>query len=155
VFDDVKLIINKQLKKIKQKNAGWEKMAEVRSSIQAEKDLEIAGQENKFTVHTSEDSLKPSGKLPDGLPRDADFLKEVFKLNSGEVSGIIEGKKGFYIAKLLRKSELDQQDYQIKHPIIYNDLRQRKIDATIRNWVRELRIAADIKDMRYKFFRDF
>ncbi len=154
-FDDVEKSITKRLKKIKQKNAGWEKIAELRSSIQAGKDIETVGQESDLTVHTSEDSLTPGGKLPDGLPRDSDFLMEVFKLGEGEVSGIIEGKKGYYIAEVLRKSELDKQDYQAKHPLIYNDLRKRKIDSTVRNWIRELRIAADIKDMRYKFFRDF
>jgi len=154
-YEDVETTIDKRLKKIKQKNVGWEKMAELRSSMQAGKDLEVVGTENEFTVYTTEDSLKPGGKLPEGLPRDADFLKEVFKLNSGEISGIIEGKKGYYIAELVKKSELDKQDYAEKHATIYNDLRQREIDATLRNWVRELRIAADIKDLRYKYFRDF
>jgi len=154
-YEDVEKSISKRLKKIKQKNEGWEKMAEIRSSIQAGNDLEIVGNENDFTVYTTEDSLKPSGKLPDGLPRDADFLKEVFMLNSGEISGIIEGKKGYYIAELLRRTEIDKLDYQGKHALIYNQLRERKVDATLRNWVRELRIAADIQDMRYKFFRDF
>ena len=154
-FADVELSITKRLKKIFQKNSNWEKMADLRADIHTAEELEIVGTQNGFTVHTTEDSVSPSGKLPDKLPRDADFLKEVFKLNTGEISGIIEGKKGYYIAHVIRKTEIDKITYQTQHPVIYIRLRDRKIDATIRNWVRELRIAADIKDMRYKYFKDF
>ncbi len=106
-------------------------------------------------MHVTEDSIKASGPLPDGLKRDPDFLKEAFRLEPDEISNVIKGKRGCYIAHMISKTPVNEDAYAAAHSTIYKSLVGRRTEALVRNWVRELRIAAGIKDYRYRYFRDF
>ena len=128
---------------------------DIRASIETVDDFESSVKDTEFRVHVTEDSIKSDGNLPDGLPADKDFLKEAFRLEKGEISGIIEGKKSYYIACMLDKSPFDKVDFEAKHEFFYQQLIGKVQDGIARNWVRELRIAAEINDYRYKFFKDF
>jgi len=154
-YEDVENSIPKRLKKVINKNKAWNIAADIRSMIDTADDLDRIAEQEGYTVHTTDDSLKPGGSLPDGLSGDNDFLTEAFRLDEGEISDIIEGKKGYYIAFMMTKSEFDKADYSFKHALLYQQLIRKKQDAATRNWIRELRIAAYIQDYRYKYFRDF
>ncbi|MDP8239741.1 MAG: peptidylprolyl isomerase [Candidatus Hatepunaea meridiana] len=154
-YDEVKGSIHKSISKILLKHKIWDKAAELSAKIEKPEDLDRVAAEYKYTVHTTEDSLKPSGKLPNGLKRDKDFLKEAFRLNEGEISEVIQTNKGCYIAYMESKLPFNEEDYLSFHSTIYQSLISKKHDQAVKNWIRELRVAADINDYRYKYFRDF
>lgn len=154
-FDEVKSRIHKTLENIVQKHKVWDATAELLGRIENPEDMELIAEQAGLIVHETADSLKPTGTLPGDLKSDQDFLTEAFRLEKGEISGVIRGKLGCYIAYMVDKAELDEGIYTASHPSIYQELLSKKSDAVIRNWVRELRIAGDIQDYRYRYFKDF
>lgn len=154
-FDEVTSSIRSTLKSIVRKNRAWDAAVDLHSRIETIDDMRSAAAEAGITVHVTEDSLNPNGSLPDGLSRDSDFLKEAFRYDEGEITDVIEGKKGYYIAYINQKTQINEEMYAAAHSAVYQGLVGKKQDAAVKNWVRELRIAADIQDYRYRFFRDF
>ncbi|NQU05027.1 MAG: peptidyl-prolyl cis-trans isomerase, partial [Calditrichaeota bacterium] len=154
-FEDVIESISRSLNKIILKNKVWERAADLAARIETLEDMEMIATEENLVLHVTEDSMKVSGKLPDGLKSDKDFLKEAFRLESGEMSGVIQTKKGCYIAFMEQKSPWNQQEYLVHHSLFYQSKIAQEKEKAVRTWTRELRVAADIKDYRYKYFRDF
>ena len=154
-YEDVASSIQKRLSSILPKHKVWDKAAELRAEIETPDDFESVAARNGLRVYITDDSLKVDDKLPDDLKRDKDFLIQAFRLEEGEISGVIQTKRGCYIAYMEKKSPLDEQDYLSKHPVIYQKLFAKKQEQALNNWIRELRITANIRDYRYRFFRDF
>lgn len=154
-FDEVKSSISKSLLKIMRNQKAGEIAASMRAKMNSADDLATIANSKGYQVHTTEDSLKVDGRLPDGLRADKDFLKEAFRLEEGELSGVIEGRNGCYIAYMAAKSYFDKDEYAANHFVIYNALLQKEQENVAKNWVRELRIAGDIKDYRFNYYRDF
>lgn len=154
-FEDAEDRIRKSLTNILQKHKAWDIAADMRVKIGSADDMEAVAKEAGYTLYTTEDSLTPTGRLPKGVKSDAQFMKEAFRLEPGGISEVISTKNACYIASMIYKSEFDEADYMARHGLIYQSLIGRKQDAVLRNWVRELRIAADMQDMRYMYYRDF
>jgi len=155
VFEEVRVSIHKSISKILLNNKIWDRAAELIAHIETPEDLERIAEENNYKVYTTEDSLRPGGKLPEGVQSDNDFLKQAFRLEEGGISDIIQTKRGCYIAYMERKSPWIEEDYLTLRLSIYGRLFKKKEDQALRNWVREMRIAADINDYRYKYFKNF
>ncbi len=154
-FEKVEKTVRKQLEKVIKKNKAWDLATNLRSKINSLDDLQNVAVKNEMTLHVTSDSLAPNGTLPDGLSADRNFIKEAFQIQAGHISQVIEGKKGYYISYLENKNGFVSSEYTALHESIYEGLVSRKRDAIARNWVRELRIAADMKDYRFKYYRDF
>ena len=154
-FEDVRTIIYRSISTILQKNKTWDKAAELAGRIETVEDMERVADEAGFKVYVTEDSLKPSGKLPTGLKQDKEFLQQAFHLGEGSNPEIVQTKLGCYITYIESKSAWNEEEFLVFHSSIYQSLISKNQDQTVRNWIRELRIAADIKDYRYKHFRDF
>jgi len=154
-YDEAEKRIRKSLTKILKKHKAWDIAAEMRGQIETADDMEAVAKTAGYMLYTTEDSVKPTGKLPRGVKSDAELMKEAFRIEPHEISEVISTKKGCYIAYMISKSEFDEEDYKIRHGLIYQSLIGKKRDAVLRNWVRELRIAGDIQDMRFLYYRDF
>ncbi len=154
-FEDVRKSISSKLKKIIKKSRSWDRAADIRSKIETAEDFQAVVDEFSIELHVTDDSISVSDGLPDGLSADKDFMTEVFRLEIGDISELIEGKKGYYIANMIDKIGFVEEDYFAMHEVLYQSLISKKQDAVARNWTRELRIAADLQDYRYKFYRDF
>ncbi len=154
-FDEVETRLYKALEKILKKHKAWDMAADVRSKLETADLFEAVATSAGLALYTTEDSLMPTGKLPTGVKSDAAFLQEAFRLDVGEISEVISTKNGCYIAHMVSKSELDTEDYRARHPLIYQSMIRKREEAVNRNWVRELRIAGDIEDFQYQYFRDF
>ncbi|NQT35473.1 peptidylprolyl isomerase [bacterium] len=154
-FEDARTTIYRSISKILQKNKAWDKAAELADRIETVEDMERVADEAGFMVYVTEDSLKPTGKLPADLKRDKEFLQQAFRLEAGSDPEIVQTKLGCYITYIENKSAWNEEEFLIFHSSIYQSLISRKRDQTVRNWIRELRIAADINDYRYMHFRDF
>ncbi|MBT7790264.1 MAG: hypothetical protein HN757_15425 [Calditrichaeota bacterium] len=154
-FENVQKSIYTKLVKIIKKGKCWDKVADVRSKINTADDFQAVVDEFSLKLHVTGDSIGVADALPNGLSADKDFITEAFRLESGDISELIEGKKGYYIANMMSKSGFVEADFLAAHEMIYQSLIRQKQDAVSRNWTRELRIAADLQDYRYKFYRDF
>ncbi len=154
-FDDVKETITKSLVKLLRNQKASEIAGSMRSQMGTPEELGTVSNSHGYQVYSTVDSMKVDGKLPDGLRADKDFLKEAFRLEAGELSGVIEGKNGCYIARMVTKTPFDQDEFATNHFAIYSALLQKDQEMISKNWIRELRIAGDIKDNRFKYYRDF
>ncbi|MCF7810571.1 peptidylprolyl isomerase [bacterium] len=154
-FAEAKESIFRSLEKIALKNKVWKKAADLAARIESVEDMSKVAAAESMVLHVTEDSMKVTGKLPDGLKSDRDFLTKAFRLEEGQLSDVIQTKNGCYIAYMERKSSWNQEEYLVHHSLIYQDKIKKQQEQAARNWIRELRVAADIKDYRYKYFRDF
>lgn len=154
-LEDIRKSISTKLEKILKKNQCWDKVADIRSKTNSAEDFQAIADEYSLKLHVTDDSIDVSAGLPNGLSADKEFMTEAFRLEIGKVSELIKGKKGYYIANMMQKSGFVENDLSANHELIYQSLLSKKQDAVSRNWTRELRIAADIKDYRYQYFRDF
>ncbi|MFH0765527.1 MAG: peptidylprolyl isomerase [Calditrichota bacterium] len=154
-YEDVESSITKTLEGIIKERRAWTIASDLRSSIDTPGDMQTAAAGRGLPLFVTDDSLSVSGALPGNLRRDADFLKEAFRLKQDEISDLIKGRRAYYIAHMIYCTPIDEQVFQAARPTIYQSLASRKQDAIVKNWVRELRVAADIKDYRYRYFKDF
>ena len=154
-FDEVKSRIHKSISKILLNQKVWNEAAELRGLINTPEDFDRVEAEHGLRVYVTEDSFRVNSKMPGGLKKDKDFLTEAFRLSEDEISDIIQTNRGCYIAYMDSKSAWNDEDFLTFHSTIYNSLLTKKQEQVVKNWTRELRIAADIQDYRYKFFRDF
>lgn len=154
-YVDVKDAITKSLVKILKNQKVVELAASMRAKMGSPEELGTVASTHGYTVYTTEDTMKVDGKLPEGLRADKDFLKEAFRLNEGELSGVIEGRNGCYIAHMVSKTPFNKEEFETNHFAIYNALLMKEQENIAKNWVRELRIAGDIQDNRFKYYRDF
>ncbi len=154
-FAEVKESITKSLVKLLRNQKAGEVAASMRSQMGSPAELGTVANSRGFQVYTTDDSMKVDGKLPEGLRADKDFLREAFRLEEGELSGVIEGKNGCYIAHMISKTPFNKDEFETNHFAIYTALLQKEQESIAKNWVRELRIAGDIQDNRFKYYRDF
>jgi parvulin-like peptidyl-prolyl isomerase len=154
-FDETKETIFRSLKKIALKNKVWKRAADIAAKIETTEDMERVAAEEGMVLHVTDDSMKVSDNLPDGLKSDKDFLTKAFRLEEGQISGVIQTKNGCYIAFMERKSPWNKEEYLVYHSLIYQQKIVKEQEQAVKNWTRELRVAADIKDYRFKYFRDF
>jgi len=154
-FEDVESSITKTLDGILKERRAWTTASDIRSQIETPGDMPTAAYHQGLMMYMTDDSLGVSGTLPANLRRDADFMKEAFRLKQDEISDLIKGRRGYYIAHMIYCTPIDEQVFQAARPTLYQTLAGKKQENIIRNWVRELRVAANIKDYRYRYFRDF
>ena len=75
------------------------------------------------------------------------------KLKPGELSKPFEGNLGYYIIKLLSKTEFDTVKYNMERESLRTQLLQEKRQRMLSDWQTILREKADIVDNRDKYFR--
>ncbi|MBK5099545.1 MAG: peptidyl-prolyl cis-trans isomerase [Desulfobacteraceae bacterium] len=79
-------------------------------------------------------------QLPSG------WQETIYRLKSGEVSGIIDDKKtGIRIIKLIDKREISTRDYESVKAVILNRLRDRKVKEAYEKYIQTLRSNQEVK----------
>ncbi|MBM3327536.1 MAG: hypothetical protein FJY65_11290 [Calditrichaeota bacterium] len=154
-FSEVSEQIRKSLTRVMRQHKASAEAARLRARMSAPPDLDAVAGAAGLPVYSTEDTAKSDGKLPEGLKADKDFLVQAFRLNSGELSDVIEGKNGCYIAVMEAKSDFSEDDFRANYSVIYMNLTGKEQQNIQQNWIRELRIAGNIQDYRYRYFRDF
>jgi len=154
-FEEVKDAISKAVLKILRQQRAMDIASGLRAKMNNGSDLSSVASTAGYQVYETADSAKVDERLPDGLRADKDFITQAFRVANNELSDVIEGRNGCYIAYMTNKTPFRESDYETSHFAIYGDLVTKERDAVAKNWIRELRIAADIQDYRHKYFRDF
>jgi len=106
----------------------------------------------KNTTSQSTGSFRPTD-APLGVGRDMSFLGTLLAMNVGEVSKPFEGLRGYYVTRLLARSEFDSTRYAQESTLLRNQILEEKRNRVTQDWLTSLRDKAEIEDFRERFFR--
>lgn len=100
-----------------------------------------------FGIADSVSMSKPDGKL--GL--DYPLYNAVFSMKAGDISNVIKGTRGYYLATLNWITPFDQNDYVVKQADIRKQLLANKKQQAVQEWMTNLTNNAKIVDNRDKY----
>jgi peptidyl-prolyl cis-trans isomerase D len=151
-FDEVKSVVRALA--IKEK-----KLAKIRPEVDAfyktltsSSDLIAVAQSNPNLTAQTTGPFKPIDG-PAGVGRDIKFIGTALAMKPGELSKPFEGNLGYYIVKLLSRTEFDTAKYIIDRESLRTQLLQEKRQQMLADWQTALREKSDIVDHRDKYFR--
>ena len=121
-------------------------------TINSSSDLLITAQANPNVTMQTTGPFKPTDG-PTSLGKDMKFIGTALALKAGELSKPFEGNLGYYIIKLLSKTEVDTAKYALERESLRKQLLQEKRQRVLMDWQTALREKADIVDNREKYFR--
>ena len=121
-------------------------------TLNSSSDLLITAQANPNVTMQTTGPFKPTDG-PTSLGRDMKFIGTALALKAGELSKPFEGNLGYYIIKLLSKTEVDTAKYALERESLRKQLLQEKRQRVLMDWQTALREKADIVDNREKYFR--
>ncbi|MBI5216045.1 MAG: peptidylprolyl isomerase [Ignavibacteriae bacterium] len=93
-----------------------------------------------------------NGFVPN-IGRDLKFSGAVSKMNVGELSGVVEGQRGYYIVKLLSKSNFDSTAYNAQKNNLRTQLMSERRNKAFSDWSTKLKKNAEIVDNRDMWYR--
>ena len=135
------------------------KLAKIRADVDTfyktlnfSSDLIAAAQSNPNLKAQSTGPFKPIDG-PAVIGRDLKFIGTALAMKPGELSKPFEGNLGYYIIKLLSKTEIDTAKYSMEHESLRTQLLQEKRQRVLTDWQTALHEKADIVDHRDKYFR--
>ena len=121
-------------------------------TLTSSSDFISAAQSNPNITAQTTGTFKSTDNIA-GVGRDLKFIGTALAMKSGELSKPFEGNLGFYIIKLLSKSEFDTAKYNMMFESLRTQLLQEKRQQAMSDWQTTLREKADIVDNRDKYFR--
>lgn len=121
-------------------------------TLNSSSDLVAAAQSNLNLTAQITGPFKPIDG-PASVGHDLKFIGTTLAMKSGELSKPFEGNLGYYIIKLLSKTEIDTTKYSIECESLRTQLLQEKRQRALMDWQTALREKADIVDHRDKYFR--
>ena len=96
--------------------------------------------------------FKPVDMIP-GIGRDPAFIGTALSLQPGNISKPFEGENGYYIIKLISRTEFDTLKYNSEKDAIYRQKLQEKQHRTFSEWLQAMREQAKIIDNRSLYYR--
>ncbi|MCF8259924.1 MAG: peptidylprolyl isomerase [Melioribacteraceae bacterium] len=94
----------------------------------------------------------PNGNVT-GIGRDYAFNQYSVKGELNKVSPPIKGTRGSYLIKVTRRTEFDENNYNLRKESLKETLLAQKKSTAFRDWLTAIREDADVVDNRHKFFR--
>lgn len=154
-FNEVQKRVRRDLERVIKKNKALDRMAELRSQMNTGNDLELVAMKHNLMVYETGDSAGATQPMPGGLRTDQQFMTELFRLDSEELSGVITGTQGVYVAYMVYGSFFNEDDFKATQSVIYTSLVGKKQDDMLKGWQRAYKGHAVIEDNRYQIYRDF
>ncbi len=150
-LDEVRLLITNKLTSEAQMDKAGDLAQKIYTEVQGGVDFEkIAEQDSVDTVET--DPFNRAGFVT-SVGRDPGFIGAAFSLQKvGDISSPVKGTRGYYILKLLEKSEFISQDFLVKRLQVETTLKQRKENEAFSNWYAGAKARAEVKDYRDSFY---
>jgi peptidyl-prolyl cis-trans isomerase D len=140
-----KVLLKKKIEKV------GEYAKQLRSKLQPTDSLGVISKFDPTLKVVKTGDFTPSSWLPN-LGRDEEFIGKVLSLKVGEISEAFAGQRGYFIVKLLDRTEPDSAQYQAKKATIRDQLLQEKRNRYLGEWMNTLREKADIVDNRDRFY---
>ncbi len=151
-LEEVKNIVRPMVMKNKKLKNLYKEVDSFYKTVTASSNLILTGQSNPNLIAQNTGSFKPT-EYPPGIGRDLVFIGTALALKPGELSKPVEGSRGYYIIKLLSKSEFDTSYYRLQKEALRSQILQEKRQRVFSDWQIALRENAEIIDNRDKFFR--
>jgi hypothetical protein len=124
----------------------------MRSKLQPTDSLGVISKFDPILKVVKTGDFTPSRWLPN-LGRDEEFIGKVLSLKVGEISQAFAERRGYFIVKLLDRTEPDSAEYQAKKTTIRDQLLQEKRNRYLGEWMNTMKEKADIVDNRDRFYR--
>ena len=87
-----------------------------------------------------------------GVGRSYPFIQAAMNTEVNVISEPVKTNNGYYLIKVISKSDFDSTAYSTQRSIIRNNILQQKKRTFVSNWLTELKEKAEIVDNRYLFF---
>jgi parvulin-like peptidyl-prolyl isomerase len=152
-FEEVKVICQSRLELEKRKAMAFNYASEVKQKLTENRSFnEVANlmTTNKVLLDSVENVTlaKPNNKIAPS----AEISAAIFTLPQNEISPVLESNRGYYIIKVIRRDELNQDAYQAQRDNIRSRLLNQKTNQVFTEWYEKLKDDADIEDNRHLFF---
>ena len=121
-------------------------------SITPSSDLIAAARSNPNVTAQITGPFTP-GNGPAGIGHDLKFIGTALALKTGDLSKPFDGNAGYYIIKILSKTEFDTTKYNMERESLRTQLLQEKRQHVSMDWQTALHEQATIVDNRDKYFR--
>ena len=95
----------------------------------------------------------PVGGFVPGVGRDFGFQGAAMKLKIGEISEPIEGNNGYFILKLIARTEMDANAYVAQRDQLRSQIMNERKSRFLSEWRESLKKSAEIVDNRDTFYR--
>jgi parvulin-like peptidyl-prolyl isomerase len=151
-FDEVKPTVNtmalkeKKLEKIREQADAFYK------TLTPASNLITAGQSMQNVIGRNTGPFKSKDAVS-GIGRDLKFNGTALSLKAGEISKPVKGNSGYYIIKLLSKTEFDSVKYKSDRGSLRKQYLQEKRQRVMSDWHTAMREKADIVDNRDRYYR--
>jgi parvulin-like peptidyl-prolyl isomerase len=122
---------------------------DIRSKIN--NDLKTVNQiDNRLSARNTERFSVETGIS--GIGRNYQFIETAFHSEPNVISNPIKGTAGYYLMKVISKTEIDTSAYSLQSSTLRNNILQQKKQYIIAQWLNDLKSKADIVDNRYLFY---
>ena len=136
------------------------KMEKIRDQVDAfyktltpANDLLAAAQSVPNVIAQTTGPFRPGDPSIPGVGRDLAFSGTALALKAGELSKPFEGARGYYIIKMVSRSDFDTTQFNAQRDMLRQQILQERRSAALSEWQTALRDKADIVDHRDKFYR--
>jgi peptidyl-prolyl cis-trans isomerase D len=151
-LDEVKNLVRGMVLKEKKLEKLRPQVEEFYKKLTSSSSLIAAAQMQPEVIAQNTGAFKATDMIT-GVGREPKFTGTAMALKPGEISKPIDGNRGFYIIKLISKSEIDTTRYSVERESLRSQLLQEKRQQALSQWQTDLREKAVIEDHREKFFR--
>jgi parvulin-like peptidyl-prolyl isomerase len=148
-FDEVKDMIKPLV--IREKK--YVKAKEMASSLHGKinDDLLKATSVDPAALYNTTGDFSVNASAPN-IGRDYAFIDNALKLDINKLSEPVKGMRGYYLMKVLNKTQFDSTAYTAQRNTLRDNLLMEKRNSYLGIWVDKLKKEADIVDNRYIFF---
>jgi len=141
-----KVLLKKKIEKV------GEYARQLREKLQPTDSLGVLMAQDTTLKVVKTGEFTPKTWLPT-IGRDYTFAGKTLAMKVGEISPPFETQRGYFIVKLLSRTEPDSAQYQVQKKNIQEQLLQEKRSRYLNEWLNHLKEKADIVDNRERFYR--
>lgn len=149
-FDEVKAMV----KNLVVRDKKFEKSKKLAESVLKK----VNGDINKITSVDSRIKVANSGEFTinttvPNIGRDYAFYNYALSLEPNKLSGPFRCARGYYLMRLVSKTNFDKNAYELQSSNLRNSILQERRNALFTAWLGKLKEEGDIVDNRQKFFK--
>ena len=158
-LEDVRAICQSRIEQEKRMTDAKERAEVLLSKINASSTAgrvnfsEMAAQDTgKTVVYDTTANFKYNISMPK-IGRAPAIVAAAFSLPIGEISNLLESHRGYYIIRVLARSEFNKDEFAKQHDDSKTRLLNQKKQQIFSQWYTQLKEKADIEDNRNLFYR--
>jgi parvulin-like peptidyl-prolyl isomerase len=148
VKERIKPLVSIEKRKQRAKEIAMKALQFIKSGKSLEEVAQMDSLEVKETIEFTVDGAVA------GVGRDVKFSGAAFALEPDKISEVVEGNRGPYIIQLVKKTDVDENDFNAQKENLKQSIMQRKQQSVFNDWYNQLKENSKIVDNRDMFFRN-